>query len=40
MMKALATVSVKEGPAQINRDTAKRRIVIGINVQDRDLGGL
>jgi cobalt-zinc-cadmium resistance protein CzcA len=39
MMKALATVSVKEGPAQINRDTAKRRIVIGINVQDRDLGG-
>lgn len=39
MMKTLAKISVKEGPAQINRDTAKRRIVIGINVQDRDLGG-
>lgn len=27
------------GAAPINRDTAKRRIVIGINVQHRDLGG-
>jgi len=35
----LAQISVQEGPAQINRDMAKRRIVVGINVQDRDLGG-
>ena len=35
----LATIRVVEGPAQINRDMAKRRIVVGINVQGRDLGG-
>lgn len=35
----LASISVLEGPAQINRDMAKRRIVVGINVQGRDLGG-
>jgi heavy metal efflux system protein len=35
----LADVRVLEGPAQINRDMAKRRIVVGINVQGRDLGG-
>jgi heavy metal efflux system protein len=35
----LASVTVKEGPALINRSMAKRRIVVGINVQDRDLGG-
>ncbi|HEY2040038.1 MAG TPA: CusA/CzcA family heavy metal efflux RND transporter [Edaphobacter sp.] len=35
----LAHVSVKEGPALINRNMGKRRIVVGVNVQDRDLGG-
>ena len=35
----LAHVSVKEGPALINRNQGKRRIVVGVNVQDRDLGG-
>lgn len=35
----LAKVSVKEGPALINRNMGKRRIVVGVNVQDRDLGG-
>ncbi len=35
----LATIEVKDGPAQISRELAKRRIVIGINVKDRDLGG-
>ena len=30
---------MQEGPAQINREMGKRRIVIGINVQNRDLGG-
>jgi len=30
---------VSEGPAQVSRETAKRRIVVGINVENRDLGG-
>jgi cobalt-zinc-cadmium resistance protein CzcA len=38
-LQDLADIRVVEGPAQINRDTAKRRIVVGVNVQDRDLGG-
>lgn len=39
LLENLAKIEVVEGPAQINRDTAKRRIVVGLNVQDRDLGG-
>lgn len=35
----LAKIEVREGPAQISRELAKRRIVVGINVKDRDLGG-
>lgn len=35
----LAAVRVVEGPALINRSMGKRRIVVGINVQNRDLGG-
>jgi len=35
----LADIRVKEGPAQINREQGKRRIVVGVNVQNRDLGG-
>jgi cobalt-zinc-cadmium resistance protein CzcA len=35
----LARIQVLDGPAQVSRETAKRRIVIGINVRDRDLGG-
>jgi cobalt-zinc-cadmium resistance protein CzcA len=38
-LESLAVIKVQEGPAQINRDTAKRRIVVGVNVQNRDLGG-
>lgn len=38
-LKDLASVKVVEGPALINRSMGKRRIVVGINVQDRDLGG-
>jgi cobalt-zinc-cadmium resistance protein CzcA len=38
-LENLARVEVVEGPAQINREMAKRRIVVGVNVQDRDLGG-
>ena len=35
----LAKIEVVDGPAQVSRETAKRRIVVGINVRDRDLGG-
>jgi len=35
----LADIRVLDGPAQINRESAKRRIVVGVNVRDRDLGG-
>ena len=38
-LKDLSTVKVVEGPALINRSMGKRRIVVGVNVQDRDLGG-
>ncbi len=36
-LNQVATVAFKEGPAQISRDDAKRRVVIGFNVQDRDV---
>jgi heavy metal efflux system protein len=39
LLESLARIEVVEGPAQINRDSARRRIVVGVNVQDRDLGG-
>ncbi|HSH86730.1 MAG TPA: efflux RND transporter permease subunit [Methylophilus sp.] len=35
----VADIEIKDGPAQISRELAKRRIVIGVNVKDRDLGG-
>lgn len=35
----LAEIRLQDGPAQISRETGKRRIVVGINVKDRDLGG-
>jgi cobalt-zinc-cadmium resistance protein CzcA len=35
----LATIEVADGPAQISREMAKRRVVVGINVANRDLGG-
>jgi cobalt-zinc-cadmium resistance protein CzcA len=38
-LESLAKVEVVDGPAQINRETAKRRVVVGINVKGRDLGG-
>lgn len=34
----VAQISVADGPAQISREMGKRRIVVGINVKDRDLG--
>jgi heavy metal efflux system protein len=38
-LKDLATIEIHDGPAQISRELAKRRIVVGVNVKDRDLGG-
>ncbi|MFZ5502314.1 MAG: efflux RND transporter permease subunit [Pseudomonadota bacterium] len=35
----VAEIELLDGPAQISREGAKRRIVIGVNVQGRDLGG-
>ena len=35
----VAKIRVGDGPAQISRELGKRRIVIGVNVKDRDLGG-
>jgi cobalt-zinc-cadmium resistance protein CzcA len=31
-------ITLNDGPAQISREMGKRRIVVGINVRDRDLG--
>ncbi|MCF3107893.1 CusA/CzcA family heavy metal efflux RND transporter [Niabella sp. CC-SYL272] len=36
-LSELAAVRFKEGPAQITREDAKRRIVIGFNVRNRDV---
>ncbi|MGX8882231.1 efflux RND transporter permease subunit [Methylovorus sp. SPW-M1] len=38
-LKDLADITVRDGPTQIARESAKRRIVVGVNVKDRDLGG-
>ena len=36
-LSQLANVEIKDGPNQIQREDAKRRIVIGFNIQDRDV---
>lgn len=36
-LSQVATISIKEGPAQISREDGKRRIVIGFNVEGRDV---
>ena len=36
-MRELAEITYKKGAAKISRDDTKRRIVVGINVRDRDL---
>ena len=38
-LASIAKIEVVDGPAQISRELAKRRVVVGINVADRDLGG-
>ena len=34
----VANITLNDGPLQINRDAAKRRVVIGVNVRDADIG--
>jgi len=34
----LANIRLNDGPSQISREMGKRRIVVGINIRDRDLG--
>ena len=36
-LSQLATVEIKNGPNQIQREDAKRRIVVGFNVNGRDV---
>jgi heavy metal efflux system protein len=36
-LKQLANVAIKDGPNQIQREDAKRRIVVGFNIKDRDV---
>jgi len=38
-LESVAKIEVSDGPAQISREMAKRRVVVMINVKDRDLGG-
>ena len=39
-LRELAQISVEDEPYIINRDSAKRRVVLGFNVQGRDLGSV
>jgi cobalt-zinc-cadmium resistance protein CzcA len=36
-LKQLADIDYTEGPAKISRDNTKRRIIIGVNVRNRDM---
>jgi cobalt-zinc-cadmium resistance protein CzcA len=38
-LRDVARLSVEDGPSQISREGGKRRLVIGANVVNRDLGG-
>jgi cobalt-zinc-cadmium resistance protein CzcA len=38
-LDAVAKIELRDGPAQISRESAKRRVVVGANVEGRDLGG-
>ena len=37
-LESLANIRLLDGPSQISRESGKRRIVVGVNVKDRDLG--
>ncbi|MES1255219.1 MAG: CusA/CzcA family heavy metal efflux RND transporter [Acidobacteriota bacterium] len=38
-VSSMARIEIKEGLSQIKREMAKRRVNVGVNVRDRDLGG-
>jgi cobalt-zinc-cadmium resistance protein CzcA len=38
-LQLIASIQLKDGPAQVSRESAKRRVVVGANVEGRDLGG-
>jgi len=38
-LSSLARIELVDGPAQISRESGKRRVVVGANVEGRDLGG-
>lgn len=38
-LESVADIQIIDGPAQINREFSKRRVVVGANVHDRDMGG-
>jgi cobalt-zinc-cadmium resistance protein CzcA len=38
-LSALATIEIRDGPVQISREGARRRIYVATDVVDRDLGG-
>jgi heavy metal efflux system protein len=38
-LRDVADIKIGDGPAQISREGGRRRLVIGVNVQGRDLGG-
>lgn len=39
LMRDLADIALVDGPAQISRESGKRRLVVGVNVEGRDLAG-
>jgi cobalt-zinc-cadmium resistance protein CzcA len=36
----VADISIKSGPAQVSRENTQRRITVGFNVRNRDIGGV
>ncbi len=38
-LRELADIKIVDGPSQISRESGKRRLVVGVNVEGRDLGG-
>ena len=39
LLKDIAKIDIVDGPSQISRESGRRRLVVGVNVEGRDLGG-
>ena len=39
VLREVADIELGEGPAQISREDGRRRLVVELNVVDRDIGG-